>query len=254
MKLEFVPLLQRQRELYRIPRGSERFRAYLRQLIDWDVEEMRLPLFVMNPMGKDHVAAFLDALLAFDADRLATEAIRDVEPEFRDMGGNYKVALVVADDRMGGWTNRFACEYSHRFESERLYDRGWVIGILWTADVPSAQTTREEIVTAVRRLACVRQHGPARTLLEKMAQEGTIMAQAGCRTPALDAEDLAYTREVITPFLDTEDMPTAIECLYGDAAGRTLGFTPRGLSPRAGLAVALDDAMSALKLTGTDPG
>jgi len=34
MKLTFTPLLQRQRELYRIPRGSERFQAYLRQLID----------------------------------------------------------------------------------------------------------------------------------------------------------------------------------------------------------------------------
>jgi hypothetical protein len=29
---------------------------------------------------------------------------------------------------------------------------------------------------------------------------------------------------------------------FGDAAGRTLGFTPRGLSPWAGLALALHDA------------
>ena len=39
-----------------------------------------------------------------------------------------------------------------------------------------------------------------------------------------------------------DDMRTAIECLFGDAAGRTLGFTPRGLSPWAGLALALHDA------------
>jgi hypothetical protein len=37
-------------------------------------------------------------------------------------------------------------------------------------------------------------------------------------------------------------MRTAIECLFGDAAGQTLGFTPRGLSPWAGLALALHDA------------
>lgn len=37
-------------------------------------------------------------------------------------------------------------------------------------------------------------------------------------------------------------MRTAIECLFGDAAGATLGFTPRGLSPWAGLALALHDA------------
>ena len=42
--------------------------------------------------------------------------------------------------------------------------------------------------------------------------------------------------------IDEEDMRTSIECLSGDAAARTLGFTPRGLSPWAGLALALYDA------------
>jgi hypothetical protein len=34
MKLEFVPLLQVQRDLYRMPRGWERFREYLQTLFD----------------------------------------------------------------------------------------------------------------------------------------------------------------------------------------------------------------------------
>ena len=53
---------------------------------------------------------------------------------------------------------------------------------------------------------------------------------------------IAYTREVLIPYLDADDMRTCIECLFGDAAGRTLGFTPRGLIPWAGLALALHDA------------
>jgi hypothetical protein len=75
-----------------------------------------------------------------------------------------------------------------------------------------------------------------------MIQEGSVMAQAGCLGPSLVADDLEYTREVLTPYLEAEDKRTAIECLFGDAAGRTLGFTPRGLSPWAGLALALHDA------------
>jgi hypothetical protein len=67
------------------------------------------------------------------------------------------------------------------------------------------------------------------------------MALAGCIGPTLDAEDIAYTREVLIPYLDADDMRTCIECLWGDAVGRTLGFTPRGLSPWAGLALALHD-------------
>jgi hypothetical protein len=68
------------------------------------------------------------------------------------------------------------------------------------------------------------------------------MALAGCSGPTLDAEDLAYTREVLASFLDADDMRTCVECLFGDAAAPTLGFTPQGLSPWAGLALALHDA------------
>ena len=38
------------------------------------------------------------------------------------------------------------------------------------------------------------QHGAARTLREMLAQEGHVMALAGCSGPTLDAEDIAYTR------------------------------------------------------------
>jgi hypothetical protein len=75
-----------------------------------------------------------------------------------------------------------------------------------------------------------------------LAQEGRVMALAGCSGPTLDAEDIAYTREVLATYLDADDMRTCIECLFGDAPARTLGFTPCGLSPWAGLALALHDA------------
>ena len=67
------------------------------------------------------------------------------------------------------------------------------------------------------------------------------MAQAGCTEPALDADDLAYTREVIAPYLDTKDYSTIIACLFGDEAARSLGYSPMGLSQRAGFALALHD-------------
>jgi hypothetical protein len=68
------------------------------------------------------------------------------------------------------------------------------------------------------------------------------MAMAGCAGPTLDAEDIEYTREVLAPYLGETDKRAVMECLFGDAAGATLGFTPRGLSPWAGLALALHDA------------
>jgi hypothetical protein len=37
-------------------------------------------------------------------------------------------------------------------------------------------------------------------------------------------------------------MRTCIDYLFGDAAARTLGFTPRGVNPWAGVALALYNA------------
>jgi hypothetical protein len=121
----------------------------------------------------------------------------------------------------------------------------WMVGTLWSSEPPCARAVREAILTAIYRVAVVQKRGVPRTLRAILDQEGEVMTLAGCEGPTLDEEDIAYTREVLTPLLDATDKRTCIECLFGDAAGRTLGFTPRGLSPWAGLALALHDARAA---------
>jgi hypothetical protein len=230
----------------------ERFRQYLRT-ISPDGATLDLPSLVsMNPMAKEHVTALLDALLALDADGVAGRAVAEASPEVAEGPGEFKVTLVVVDDLKGGWTNRYAEEFTHRFGSgppappdfrlPRWTKHFWVNGILWSSEAATERAVREAVLTAIHRAAYVLRHGPARTLRAMLAQEGHIMARAGCAGPVLDEEDIAYTREVLAPFLDADDKRTAIECLFGDAAGSTLGFTPRGLSPWAGLALALHDA------------
>src|SRR5262249_33308815 len=118
----------------------------------------------------------------------------------------------------------------------------WLMGVLWSSESPSERAVREAILTAAHRVAYMHQHGLARTLREMLAQEGHGMALAACSGPTLQADGMACAGEALVPSLDADDMRTCIECLFGDEAGRTLGFTPRGLSPWAGLALALHDA------------
>src|SRR5262249_39494859 len=100
----------------------------------------------------------------------------------------------------------------------------------------------EAVLTAIYRLAYVLAHGTARTLRDRMAQEGFSLASANCPGPLLDDDDLAYSREVIAAYLEAQDMRTTIQCLFGDPAGKTLGFPPSGLPSQAGVAVARADA------------
>ena len=253
MYLDYVPLMRIMRELHDIPRGMGRFRQYLRTISNHERTGLELPsLLHMNPMGKDHVTAMLDGLLDLDADGIAAQAIAEASVQLANEPGDFKVALVIADDLMGGWTNRYAEEFALRFRCgppspecyrlPRWLKDFWITGVLWSSEAPTERAVREAVLMAVHRAAYVQRRGPARTLRDMLAQEGPVMAAAGCTGPVLDEEDIAYTREVLIPHLDADDMRTAIECLFGDAAGRTLGFTPRGLSPWAGLALALHDA------------
>jgi len=260
MNLEYVPLLRVMRDIQSVPRGSppdfngkKRFKKYLGTIFDYDKKICKLPtLLAMNPMGKDHVTALLDAYLAMDGDGIGTRVTTEVAIRLADVPGDFKVGLLVADDLMGGGTNRYDYEFAFRVGGDcsrtgegppqsRWVKDYWITGVLWSSEAASERAVREAILTAAYRVAYQQRHGPARTLRAMLAQEGQVMARAGCSGPTLDEEDIAYTREVLIPYLDADDMRTCIECLFGDVAARTLGFTPRGLSPWAGLALALHD-------------
>jgi hypothetical protein len=251
MDLTYVPILQLQRDLYSLPRDMARFDEYIRLIrgnADGDVE--LVPLVIANPMAKEHVSAALDVLLEMDADgigeRVAAEISTTLLPDTR---GAFDAALVVADD-LGGWTNRFTWEHDLRFGPDRMRSRKgeaigkrvWVTGVLWAGVTYTPQTIRQTLLAAAYRVDHVQRSGPAVTLRDKLAQEGSVLAKAGCTEPVLDAEEIEYTREVIAPLLDATEMRTAVECLFGDEAARGMGFTPRGLSAWAGIALALHDA------------
>ena len=56
MILEYVPLLQLQRDLHQMPLGYDRFREYLRLMLNEKGDDVALPPLVsMNPMGQAHV-------------------------------------------------------------------------------------------------------------------------------------------------------------------------------------------------------
>jgi hypothetical protein len=260
MRLDYVALLEIQREIQGMPFGIERFRHYLRTIWNcYDTEFELIPLLAANPMARDHVTALLDELLALGAEQVAADSAAQAAARLSDVPGEWRGAVVVIDDLKGGWTNRYDWEFNLRFGAHHF--RGgvnaaarvemqphrwskflWAIGALWSSEPPSTRCVREAMLTAVYRIAYTHQHGSARTLRDMLAQEGQVMAISACSGPVLDDDDIAYTREVIAPHLDAVDKRTCIECLFGDSAGRTLGFTPRGLSPWAGLALALHDA------------
>lgn len=245
MKVTFLPLLQIQRDLYALPRGMDRFREYITTMTDAETGDLALPLVAMNPMGKEHIPALIDQYIAMDAEGIAKETIdvwRATASAAATGESAYQLALVVSDDLKGGWTNRWASEYTHRIENAAIRKRGFLTALLWTSEPATERAVREGVLTEIHRGEYLQTHSPAKTLREMLAQEGYATARAGCTTPVLERDDLDYTRAIIAPHLDAHDRATVIPCLFGDAAAVALGYPPQGLSARAGLALALSDA------------
>jgi hypothetical protein len=107
MNLQLLPLLHVQRDLYAMPRDMARFHEYLKTMKGASADDIELaPLMLMNPMGKEHCLAAVERLIAIGAEDLAAQALAEAESRLQDAPGHFKVSLVLADDRMGGWTSR----------------------------------------------------------------------------------------------------------------------------------------------------
>lgn len=246
MPFEYVPLLHRLEALYQMPRGMERFRTYLSTVLNTQGDDMDLiPLVSANPMAKEHALEYVQRLLAMDAETLAEETLPETAKELSPLSEHLRVSLVVLDDSKGGWTNRYTTlkglwGLSAR-ELENTRRHGWVSVPCWTSEAPSPEGIRQQTRLHLYQAAWSYREPMPKTLREILTYEGQALVFAGV-AQWLDVEELAYTRAVLEPHLDSTHYPTLLVALEGDVAAESLGYEPLGLSPKAGLALALAKA------------
>lgn len=249
-----LPLLQTQRDLYDLPRGFERFQTYLAAMRDGD--ELALPpLGIANPMARPHVAERLDALIAQGAEAAAERALAYAEARLAGVDGWVRVGLVVADDAMGGWTDRYLSEARQRFLKEYAPGPGadgvrwsWTTVLLWSSEAPDNADIARETLSSVYRTLHKLRFGPPATLRALLLQEGRAAAFAGA-TPTLTGDDLELVRLELEPALERGDFATLFPLMYGDPPAAQAGIPTRGLPLRAGFELGLAEALA----TGDSP-
>jgi hypothetical protein len=245
--LSYVPLLQTQLEVYQVPLGLERFKAYIKTILNKNSDDIELaPLSAMNPMAKDHAKVYLEQLLELQVDSRAAKAVTDFAKNNQTLKQHdIRVSLVVCDDAKGGWTNRYLNDFTYAFEFDKLsfLKRPWLMVPCWTGEEPSSEKIYSDTFTYLHRLAYIFEHGQAKTLAQMMQQEGFALSQANVKQ-WLSEDDLECSREVIKPWLESQEKPVQAACLYGDEAAKSVGYEPLGLSHKAGFAVALADTLT----------
>lgn len=239
--LRYHPLLRQQRELYNVPRGPQRFRAYLSLMLNEAQNEMELPLAAFNPMGKEDVAIRLDQWIQLGADEIAAQSIADVSTQVNDLPAEFRIALVLCDDRGGTWSNHAATEFTRRFETGALLRRRWIEGSLWTSQHPSPQLAREAVLLALFRALYIQRYGAATTLEGMLVQERYAAEQAGC-LPKLENATHSKVRQIVAAHAKATEWPILMACLFGDPAAEELGLPPVGMPAGGALSFGLYSA------------
>ena len=250
MEILYLPQLEILREMYQKPRDMDRFYWYLQQMLGEDEHgelDVVLPMVAANPMGREHCLDAVNALLEIDAENVAKAAADEVLSHFAGIDVTVRLSVTLLDDVKGGWTNRYLTEAGMRMctdprlERSSIKRRQFVAVPCWASETYTPERIRELTKASLFRFAYLYEHGLPRTLREIMTMDGQARAFAGERT-VLEEDDLAYTAEVLGPFMESEEFPVQFACLFGDQAAREVGYAPQGLSPYAGWELALDMA------------
>lgn len=244
--LSYAPLLQIQQDLYLQPRGMERFGRYLQTTIGGAsrTQEVALPpLIAVNPMAREHALQQVEALLALGADDVMQDQMPLLSQQLRQwLPREFRVSLVVLDDRMGGWTNRSLMEAGWDKLSWPLQYWSWITVGYWTVDAPSLQRLLQSLRVGVYRSLYALHHGNPSTLAQIMQLEGQALHFAGVQ-PTLDLEELHYTQAVLQPLLNSHHFATQFAAMFGDLAANANGYPALGLGERAGFELSLAQAL-----------
>lgn len=222
--VELVPFLDELRELYLQPRGFERFNAYLEK-IRTSTGEMNLPISNVNPMAKPHALQRVERLQALGAEAIAFDAARAAAARL-DGDDSLRLIVIVVDDALGGWTNRWFTQFAHRYERRHEVRRGWVTVPCWSSEEPSAGAIERETAATLYRTIDERRSGPVRSLRDILAREIRAQRFAGEASPY---ESPSYA-QTIEPYLDSREAPVVMSALYGDRVAESLGYSPLGVA------------------------
>jgi hypothetical protein len=221
-----APTLAAMAEIYRLDRAggasSPRFRAYLAHA------EHEHALAAYNPMAGPEALATVERLLELDAEAIAGRHAEEAE-----------IAVVVSSP--GLWTDRIATEVELRTDpGPPALVRFWAGEPIETADVD------RESAAAATRARWLGRHGPARTLEEVLAREGS--AYVSCESPfgLLEAGEATLVGDAVALLGASELRGEIAAVLFGDPGALALGWTPLGLPWHAGYRWAVARAHGAL--------
>ncbi len=229
-----LPTIDLMLDLYSRPRNLDRFQEYLQILQGNTKGDLKVPIGNFNPMAKEHASECLEELKNLRAESIIAEVAKELSLIHPSVGIDFKIALNLADDLQGGWTNRFTTDYDSRFRIGPLVDRRFCTPLFWTSEKFSEELIYRRVRAAcVRSLYWVEKPKPV-SLLDHILQEAAVARDLKL-VPIPSGESNALI-DYFQLHKHSGDYSCIFNFLYGSKASESLGFPVYGiLSENAGL-------------------
>lgn len=230
MPFTLLPILDTMVELYQKPISNERFQNYLQLLQGNTKGDMVLPIGAYNPMAKPHLLDKLAELKAFNAEEIIRDVLTSIHQKnnLTKINPQFRVSIAIADDLLGGWTNRFTTDYDSRFKLNPLVSRHFCVVLFWSSEDYSVNLIRQRVQETVFRTLYWLESPKPVTLSEHFAQELFVAKNTQYASPPL-AVDMTHLKKFYQEHQDTDDYSTIFGFLYGDHTAKQLGFKEHGV-------------------------
>ncbi len=223
MKFHLMPIIEQMLALYKKPRAPERFHEYLSMLQGNTAADLLLPIAGFNPMAKEHALEKLQELKSLGAESLITEILGTINDTAAEDGTVINVALNLADDLKGGWTNRYATDFDSKFKINGLVTRNFCVPYFWTSEDFDAEKIRTRAQEYVYRTIFWKKHGRLETLKDHLEQEVFVAKHVRPKS----GTGLEETEE-LSVYFDKHQMDDnysrIFNFFYGDKISATLGY------------------------------
>ncbi len=213
-------------DFYKKPPSQVRFQEYL-NLMSPNRKDVVLPIAAYNPMAKAHVWAKLEALKALNTEGVMQSIISKVNEKNRHEDIAFQVALVLADDLKGGWTNRILTDYKSKFEDNfNQKKRPFCTPFFWSSEDFSIENIRIRVEEYLWRTVFQAEKGFDKTLFHHLQQEAFVKKKMGIEELTYEEGDLV--QELFDNNISNTSEPFILAFLYGDEAVEHLGHQPIG--------------------------
>lgn len=237
MKFELVPVFEKMKAIYQLP-YAQRFEKYLYLLQAGNKDELKRPIAGYNPMAKPAVLEKLQNLMALQAEALAAAELEVINQSLSDQNEKtIQVALNLADDQGGAWTNFYTTDFSMKFQINPLVNRHFCAPYLWTSEQYSETLIRQRVRAAAFRTIYWLENGAPLNLAQHLASEVFVQSKTQPASKQFNL-DFSKTEAFYSANHLSEDYHLIFNFFYGDEASKLLGFTTYGRASNEGFAYA----------------